>query len=165
MKYFYLSNFVLLPPGSPAPAVRWLHNETLMGEERNGFILLESAVSLQEIRSELVLTNLSQTMSGVYTCKSPLPLSSPPPELPVAGVAINNAGVSAASTSLSVVQLSFFYRFSWEFWFLLLLTFILVFFIFVAFICKTICRQVTVGTQGGFLCYFTSCQSEACGTK
>ena len=66
----------MLPPGSPPPAVRWLHNETLMGEERNGFILLESAVSLQEIRSELVLTNLSQTMSGVYTCKSPLSLLS-----------------------------------------------------------------------------------------
>ena len=69
----------MLPPGSPPPAVRWLHNETLMGEERNGFILLESAVSLQEIRSELVLTNLSQTMSGVYTCKSaltPLPSQS-----------------------------------------------------------------------------------------
>ena len=157
MKYFYLSNFVLLPPGSPAPAVRWLHNETLMGEERNGFILLESAVSLQEIRSELVLTNLSQTMSGVYTCKSPLSLSPLHLQLPVAGVAINNAGVSAASTNLSVVQLSFIFRFSWEFWFLLLLTFIIVFFIFVAFICKTICRQVVLTTVGiSLLLYYLS---------
>ena len=58
--------------GSPAPAVRWLHNETLMGDDTEGFILLETAVSLQEIRSELVLTNLTRTMSGVYTCKSAL---------------------------------------------------------------------------------------------
>ena len=42
-----------------------------MGAESEDFILLESAVSLQEIRSELVLTNLTNTRSGVYTCKSP----------------------------------------------------------------------------------------------
>ena len=59
-------------------------------------------------------------------------------------MAINNAGVSAASTNLSVVHLSFIYRFSWEFWFLVLLTFILVFFIFVGLICKTMCRQVAI---------------------
>ena len=58
------------------------------------------------------------------------------------GVAINNAGVAAASTNLTVVHLSFIYRFSWEFWFLVLLTFILVFFIFVGLICKTMCRHV-----------------------
>ena len=115
-----------------------------MGGESEAFILLESAVSLQEIRSELVLTNLTNTRSGVYTCKS-LHLSLLSPQLTLfslLGVAINNAGVSAASTNLSVVHLSFIYRFSWEFWFLVLLTFILVFFIFVGLICKTMCRQV-----------------------
>ena len=42
-----------------------------MGDDTEGFILLETAVSLQEIRSELVLTNLTNTKSGLYTCKSP----------------------------------------------------------------------------------------------
>ena len=41
-----------------------------MGGEAEAFLLLETAVSLQEIRSELVLTNLTTTRSGVYTCKS-----------------------------------------------------------------------------------------------
>ena len=85
--------------------------------------------------------SLSLSVSLSLSLCLSLRLSSSTQLLP-AGVAINNAGVSAASTNLSVVHLSFIYRFSWEFWFLVLLTFLLVFFMFVGLICKTICRLV-----------------------
>ena len=96
-----------------------------MKEDSEDVILVEKAVSADEIRAELLLTNVSQAMAGLYTC-----------------VAINSAGVSADSTTVSVVHLSFIYRFSWEFWFLVLLSFVMIFFIFVGVIFKTICRQV-----------------------
>ena len=96
-----------------------------MKEDGEDVILVEKAVSADEIRAELLLTNVSQAMAGLYTC-----------------VAINSAGVSADSTTVSVVHLSFIYRFSWEFWFLVLLSFVMIFFIFVGVIFKTICRQV-----------------------
>ena len=98
-----------------------------MTEDKESFRLVETAVASDEIRAELLLANMTQKMAGLYTC-----------------VAINTAGVSAVSTNISVVHLSFIYRFSWEFWFLVLLTFLLIFFTFVGVILRAICRQVNI---------------------
>ena len=98
-----------------------------MTEDEESFRLVETAVARDEIRAELLLANMTQMMAGLYTC-----------------VAINTAGVSAVSTNISVVHLAFIYRFSWEFWFLVLLTFLLIFFTFVGVILRAICRQVTI---------------------
>ena len=113
--------------GSPIPAVKWMINETLISDDNSevasDISISQVATSSRDLISSLFSVNLTQSMSGVYSC-----------------VAINAGGVAMMTTQVTVRHMSLLYMITWELWFLILLSFILIFSIFVATICSVMFR-------------------------
>ena len=115
--------------GSPIPAVKWMINDTLISDNSD-ISISQAATSTRDLVSTLSSTNLSLTMSGAYSC-----------------VAINAGGVAMRTTQVTVRHLSFLYMITWELWFLILLSFVLIFSIFVATICSVMFRYTSSRTS------------------
>ena len=114
--------------GSPIPAVRWMINDTLISDNSevgDDISISQVATSSRDLLSTLASVNLTQTISGAYSC-----------------VAINAGGVAMRTTQVTVRHMSFLYLITWELWFLILLSFVLIFSIFVATICSVMFRYM-----------------------
>ena len=100
--------------GWPLPAVRWLRQGVPV-QAGAGVRLARSATSNTTITLALHLTNLTSQTAGRYTC-----------------AAVSRAGVAAASTTVILTTPSLLQRHTWEFWFLVLLSSVLLFFCLLA---------------------------------